>query len=133
LRQRGNNSDNKCNGNGNGLGKGKAYEGGADGIGNDNFADLASRGMMNVDLNPLESALTKEEEERELMLLEAAAHIKMARVQRALYQAKVALVVQGAMVNKDHLGRVYTVVVDYGQNMELPVYNKRAAQMQVLF
>jgi hypothetical protein len=59
------------------------------------------------------------DEERELMLLEAARHIKMARPQRALYQAKVALAVQDATAKKDHLRRVNTFVVNYGQNMEL--------------
>jgi hypothetical protein len=48
----------------------------------------------------------------------------MARAQRALYQAKVALAVQDATAKKDHLRRVYTFIVNYGQNMELPVYNK---------
>ncbi len=47
------------------------------------------------------------------MLLEAAVHIKMARVQRALYQAKVAQMVQDATAQKDHSEKVYTFVVDY--------------------
>ncbi len=63
------------------------------------------------------------DEERELMLLEAAAHIKMARAQRAFYQAKVALAVKDATAKKDHLRKVYAFVLDYGQNMELPIYN----------
>jgi hypothetical protein len=59
------------------------------------------------------------------MLLQAAAHMKMARAQRALYQAKVADVVADATARKEHLVRRCTFVVDYGQeNMELPVYNK---------
>jgi hypothetical protein len=78
----------------------------------------------NVDLNPQEVASTEEDEERELILLEAAAHIKMARAQRALYQVKVALAVQDATAKKDHSRRVYTFVVDYRQNMELFIYNK---------
>ncbi len=32
--------------------------------------------------------------------------------------------VQDATAKKDHLRRVYTFVVDYGQNMEPPLYNK---------
>jgi hypothetical protein len=62
------------------------------------------------------------DEERELMLLEAAEHIKMARAQRALYQAKVEIAVRDAAAKKDHSERVYTFVVDYGQNMELQSY-----------
>ena len=45
---------------------------------------------VDADLNTPDASWRKSEEERELMLLEAAVHIKMARVQRALYQAKVA-------------------------------------------
>jgi hypothetical protein len=52
------------------------------------------------------------------------AHIKLARAQRALYQAKVADAVTHATAGKEHLVRRYTFVVDYRQNMELPMYNK---------
>jgi hypothetical protein len=48
----------------------------------------------------------------------------MARTQRALYQTKVADAVADATAKKEHLVRRYTFVVDYGQKMELPVYNK---------
>jgi hypothetical protein len=58
------------------------------------------------------------------MLLQAAAHIKMAKAQRALYQAKVVDVVADATARKEHSLRRYTFVVDYRQNMELPMYNK---------
>ncbi len=64
------------------------------------------------------------DKERELMLLQASAHIKMARAQRALYQAKAADAVADATARKEHSVRRYTFVVDYGQNMELPVYDK---------
>jgi hypothetical protein len=71
-----------------------------------------------------ESAVNPDDEERELMLLEAAVHIKMARAQRALYQAKVQLAVDSAIAGKNHSEMVYTFVVDYGQNMELPTYRR---------
>ncbi len=58
------------------------------------------------------------------MLLQAVAHIKMARAQRVLYQAKVVDAVADATAWKEHSVRRYTFVVDYGQNMELPMYNK---------
>jgi hypothetical protein len=58
------------------------------------------------------------------MLLQAAVHIKMTRAQRALYQAKEANAVADATARKEHLERRYTFVVDYGQNMELPMYSK---------
>jgi hypothetical protein len=83
-------------------------------------APSPSRGAVN--LNTPEAAWRENDEERELMLVEAAEHIKMVRAQRALYQAKVELAVQDATVNKDHMDRVYTFVVDFGQNMELPSY-----------
>jgi hypothetical protein len=92
--------------------------------GSNNFSDVGVRPMGNADLNHPEAASTKAEDEREPMLLQAAAHIKMARAQRALYQAKVVDAVADAAAGKEHLVRRYTFVVDYGQNMELPVYNK---------
>ena len=51
---------------------------------------------VDVDLNTPEASWRKSDKERELMLLEAAWHIKIARLQRALYQAKVARAVQDA-------------------------------------
>jgi hypothetical protein len=48
----------------------------------------------------------------------------MARAQRALYQAKVVDAVADATARKEHSVRRYTFVVDYGQNMELPMHNK---------
>ena len=60
-------------------------------------------------------------EEKEQMMLEAAEHIKMARVQRQLYQDKVEKARR--TVEKVHSERTYTFVVDYGHNMELPVFN----------
>ncbi len=68
-----------------------------------------------MDLNPLELASTKEDKERELMLLETAAHVKKARAQRALYQAKVELAVQDATAKKDHSRRVYTLLLIMGR------------------
>ena len=62
-------------------------------------------------------------EERELLLLECAMHIKMARAQRSLYQSKIDLAVAHAKDGVLHSNRTYTFVVDYGQNMELPVFN----------
>ncbi len=61
-------------------------------------------------------------EQREQMMLDAAEHIKMARSQCKLYQDKVEKAVKS--VDKPHIERMYTFVVDYGQNMELPVFNK---------
>jgi hypothetical protein len=117
-----NNSDND-NGNGERSSDGRSN----DGKNNDDSKDVSNVGVLpltNVDLNCPEAASTKADEERELMLLQAAVHIKMASAQRALYQAKVADVVADATAGKEHSVRRYTFVVDYGQNMELPVYSK---------
>jgi hypothetical protein len=81
-----------------------------------NFSDVGVRTIGNTDLHCPEAASTKADEERELMLLQAAVHIKMARAQRALYQAKVADAVADATAGKEHSVRRYTFVVDYGQN-----------------
>ncbi len=51
--------------------------------------------------------------------------------QRALYQAKVADAVADATARKEHLVRRYTFVVDYRQNMELPVYNKSSPAARI--
>lgn len=70
-----------------------------------------------------ESATTTVAEEREVLLLESAMHIRMARSQRALYQSKIEEAQKDAREDKEHSERRYTFVVEYGQNMELPVYN----------
>jgi hypothetical protein len=49
------------------------------------LANLEVGGGRKVDLNRAEAASNEADKERELMLLQAADHIKMARAQRALY------------------------------------------------
>ena len=68
-------------------------------------------------------AFNPADESREKMLLRAAKHVKMARVQRIMYQFYVAKAINHARTNIQHSQRTYTFVVDYGQNMELPLYN----------
>ena len=46
----------------------------------------------------------------------------MARAQRSLYQAKVEQAVSSAQAGVEHEKKTHTFVVDYGQNMELPIY-----------
>jgi hypothetical protein len=75
-----------------------------------------------LDINRPECAATVMAEEREQMMLEAAEHIQMARAQRTLYCQKVD---EARMsVDKPHSEGTYTFVVDYGQNIELPIFNK---------
>ncbi len=77
----------------------------------------------NISINEPECAATTIEEERELLLLESAEHVVMARAQRKLYQEKMDKAQEHARSGMVHSERTYTFVVDYGQNMELPVYN----------
>ncbi len=122
-------NDDDGNGGGNNSSNGKrssdrrSNEGSKDDGSND-FSDVGVHTMGNANRHCPEAASTKVDEERELMLLQAVVHIKMARAQRTLYQAKVVNVVADATAGKEHLVRRYTFVVDYGQNMELPMYNK---------
>ena len=76
----------------------------------DNDADVAELGMT-VDLSLADAASNEAQEERELMLMQAAKHVEMARAQRAFYQAKVADAVADATAGKDHAERWYTFVV----------------------
>ncbi len=82
-----------------------------------------SRGSILVSIDEPECATTTVAEEHELLLFETALHVRMARAQRKLYQDKMDVAKEHARSNKEHSERTYTFVVDYGQNMELPVYN----------
>ena len=79
--------------------------------------------MKNLNIDGAELAATVAVEAREILLLELVDHIKMARVQRALYQEKVESAVNLAKEGVNHGSRTYTFVVDYEQNTELPIYN----------
>ena len=63
------------------------------------------------------------EKSRERMLLRAAVHVSMARVQRELYVKYVEMAWFDAKAKKPHSSRSYCFVVDFGQNMELPVFH----------
>ena len=71
-----------------------------------------------------QAAREKADHMREEMLLEAALHINMARRQRLLYNLLIAKARAHAQMRLPHHLRSYTFVVDYGQNMELPVFNR---------
>jgi len=75
--------------------------------------------------DPGEVSHDPNQESNELMLIRAAYHIKSARVQRKLYQTKTLKAVECAKdVNMPHSQRTFTLVVDYGQNMEMPALNE---------
>ncbi len=78
-------NDDDGNGNGNGDGNGNckckhSNDGrsnyGTNDDGSNNFSNVGVRPIRNVDLNRPDAASRKADEERELMLLQAAAHIK---------------------------------------------------------
>ena len=81
--------------------------------------------LPNLNIDGAELAAMVVAEAREILLLESAEHIKMAWAQRALYQEKVCAAVNNAKEGIDHGLRTYTFVVNYGQNMELPIYNSK--------
>ncbi len=77
-----------------------------------------------ISIDQPESAATEVKEAREQLLLDAAKHVQMAREQIALYRAHVAEAVCDATDGKSHSERRYSFVVDYGQNMQVPIFNK---------
>jgi len=76
-----------------------------------------------ISIDQPESAATEVEEAREQLLLDATKHVKMAREQSALHQAHVAEAVCDATDGKSHYKQRYSLVVDYGQNMQVPIFN----------
>jgi hypothetical protein len=79
--------------------------------------------MSKLNLDHPEAAATPAEEARELLPIESAKHIRMARAQRALYQACVTEAVRYATV--EHYEQTYTFIIDYSQNMEILVFNDK--------
>jgi hypothetical protein len=57
------------------------------------------------------------------MLIQSGKHALSARAQQVLYQHYVAKAIDHAWRNLPHCDTSYCLVVDYGQNMELPVFN----------
>ena len=115
-----------------------AAGGGGDGTDNEDEVDAVvdavvadlftlNIGMIDDDsvvLDQPKSAATCVKEAHELLLIESATHICMAKAQRALYQAHVVKsAVCDASKNKEYSARTYLFVVNYSQNMVLPVYN----------
>ena len=62
--------------------------------------------------------------DREEMIIRGYRHVKMAQVQRLLYVTLVHKARQHVRLKLPFTSRSFTFVVDFGQNMELPVYNK---------
>ena len=77
----------------------------------------------NLETSVFARAATQRDEEREAMLIRSGKHALRARAQRVLYQHYVVKAIRDAWLDTPHTLRTYCFVVDYGQNMELPVYN----------
>jgi hypothetical protein len=73
-----------------------------------------------------EEAVEEEEDvdeptqQSEKAILDAAKHVQMARAQRQLVNEKMSKAKEDALSNTIHPERTHTLIVDYGQNMQLP-------------
>jgi hypothetical protein len=68
-------------------------------------------------------------EAREQMIGRAYLHVEMARVQRLLYSTFVNKARCSVVSKVPHSESIHTYVVDYGQNMEVPVFNQEQPGM----
>ena len=57
------------------------------------------------------------------MLLQAAVHVRMAEAQQKWYVYYTLRAEDDALTNKIHGLRTYVLVVDFGQEMQLPAFN----------
>jgi hypothetical protein len=89
-------------------------------VGNMSLDDVP---IIDIQMDSPEAVATPEEEERDWLLLVMSKHIRMYRVQWALYQQKVREVIEDAKGGVGFEDHRHTFVVEYGQNMELPVFN----------
>jgi len=78
----------------------------------------------NNEIDEDEMAFDPDDENREQMILRAVKHVKRARAQRKEYQKWVRIAQDHTERNVPHKDRVRCGVVDYGQNMQLPLYNQ---------
>jgi len=86
-----------------------------------NYNDAVRKFLFHHDYRAADDDVANEA--REMMILRAALHVNMAGCQRATYQHYVKVARQCVLDNTPHEESTYTFVVDYGQNMEVPVFN----------
>ena len=91
--------------------------------GNDLDVEDLVKLLNNTMLHKPESAITKVEEAKELLILECSKHIDMARSQRFLYQSLEAAAKCNAKNGVEYLKRKTTLTVDFGQNIHVLCYN----------
>jgi hypothetical protein len=77
--------------------------------------------------NPDAAATDPNDEAVERAMIRSALHVYASRIQRKLYQEAAKRAREDAEANTPHPVRVRTYVVDFGQNMEMPVFNREQA------
>lgn len=77
--------------------------------------------------NPDAAASDPNEEAIEQAMIRSAVHVWSARIQRKWYQEAAKRAQEDVEANKPHSQTERTYVVDYGQNMEMPVFNSQQA------
>ena len=89
---------------------------------NENIRELAKI-LDNTHLDKLDSASSKVEEAKELLILECSKHIDMVRTQRFLYQSLEAAAASDAKNGVEYSKRISTLTVNFGQNIQVSCYN----------
>ena len=84
----------------------------------------ASSDDVDTELNPLAEA-SEQTADMEVLLMAAAVHVKQASAQRIKYNYYILLAIKDAKEGVAHAFRTYCFVVDYGQNMELPLFSSQ--------
>ena len=77
-----------------------------------------------TELNPL-AEVSEQTADMEVLLMAAAVHVKQASAQRLKYNYYIRLAIKDAKERTAHAFRTYCFVVDYGQNMELPLFSSQ--------
>ncbi|KAG7344887.1 hypothetical protein IV203_032418 [Nitzschia inconspicua] len=70
-------------------------------------------------------AVTTLAREREIAILDAVLHVKKAMAMRALVNSKIETSKKHRVQNVPHSDRVYTIIADFCQNMELPHFGQQ--------
>ena len=93
----------------------------------DHFQSLAVEDgrTIEVDMESAAAAATTAEEEWEQLLIAIREHVHMYWAQLVLYQEKEEEAIVDAKEDKPLPDHRYTFLVDYRQNMELPVYTSQ--------
>ena len=95
-----------------------------------NYNEAVEKFLFYNDYRAADDDDANDNEAREMMILRAALHVNMAGCQRAVYQHYIEEARRCVLAKTPHNESTYTLVVDYGQNMELPVFNHQNKRYQ---